>query len=110
MRSATGCRPGAGGSPARPVPGCPPPERKARLGWRLTRPSDAEPFQLDVETSRCKAPGGGPADGIGLRLTSRLGPRIPSRTGDRARGTADLRERTVRLEGLLLAFARMEGT
>ena len=47
-------------------------EQGARVGWRLTRPSDPEAFRLDVEAGRREASGGGgPGTGIGFRFTSR---------------------------------------
>ena len=47
-------------------------EQGARVGWRLTRPSDPEAFRLDVEAGRREASGGDErGTGIGFRITSR---------------------------------------
>ena len=44
-------------------------ERGVRLGWRL-RPAGDGPFRLSLEAGRRETDGGGPANGVGLRLST----------------------------------------
>ena len=43
----------------------------ARLGWRLTRPEDADAFGLSLEASRREADGADAAHGVGFRFETR---------------------------------------